>query len=39
MTSRATDGDRLGAPGFILGLADRLDQDLQRPSDEFPILA
>ena len=23
--SRAADGDRLGAPGFILGLADRLD--------------
>jgi hypothetical protein len=27
------DGDRLAVSRFVLGLADRLDQDLQRPPD------
>jgi hypothetical protein len=33
MTSRAADGDRLGVARLVLGLADRLDQHLQRLAD------
>jgi hypothetical protein len=39
MASRATDGDRLGVAGFVLGLADRLDQHLQRLPQQRLVLA
>ena len=39
MASRAADGDRLGVAGFVLGLADSLDQHLQGLAYECLILA
>jgi hypothetical protein len=37
--SRAANGDRLGVTHFVLRLADRLDQDLQRRAHQRLILA
>jgi hypothetical protein len=36
---RAADRDRLAIARFVLGLTDRLDQDLQRPTDKCLVLA
>jgi hypothetical protein len=38
MPASPPDRDRLRATQFVLDLADRLNQDVERPSEQCPIL-